>query len=119
MMKVSKKRAKALSLSLFFLGLAILTLINNWWPSIMLVIGIPLALRQYFMGRYHDMMISLVVFIGIFVTGQFDISWNVLLPIFFLVAALWILGREFLESGVNPDDEELDEIAHEIEENDD
>ncbi|MCH9613484.1 MAG: hypothetical protein SP1CHLAM54_04870 [Chlamydiia bacterium] len=117
-MKMSKKRAKAITLCLFFLGLAILTILDNWWPSIMLVIGIPLAMRQYFMGRYQDMIVSLIVFIGIFVTGQFNIPWNVLLPIFFIVAALWILGREFLESRQHPEEEELDEIAHDIEEKD-
>lgn len=118
MTSLSKRRAKALSLSLFFLGLAILALIDQWWPGIMLVIGIPLALRQFLLGRYYDMLISLIIFIGSFVVAGFQVSWKVLLPALFIIGALWILGREFLEAKVHHVDEDIEDTAHEIEEND-
>ena len=94
----SKKRAQAFSTALFFIGLAILTVTQQWWPGIMLAIGLPLALRQYLLGRTYDMSISLLVFLGTFVTVQFDISWQLLLPVLFTVGAIYTLAREFLTS---------------------
>ena len=71
----SKKRAQTLSTVLFLIGLAVLIFTEEWWPGLMLVVGLPLALRQYLMGRTYDMAISLLVFVGTYVTVAFDISW--------------------------------------------
>ncbi len=92
-----KKRIQTLTTALFLLGLAILFIVDQWWPGIMLVIGVPLALRQYLLGKTYDAGISLFVFIGIFVTGTFDISWKILLPVLFTLAAVYLLIREFVE----------------------
>lgn len=114
----SKKKAQALSTALFLIGLAILVVTEAWWPGIMLAVGLPLALRQYLLGRTYDMCISLLVFVGTFVTVQFDITWRVFLPILFTIGAIYVLCREFMA----PDEEEEDEIEkdedvqHEIEE---
>jgi len=114
----SKKKAQALSTALFLIGLAILVVTEAWWPGIMLAVGIPLALRQYLLGRTYDMCISLLVFVGTFVTVQFDITWRVFLPILFTIGAIYVLCREFM----SPDEEEEDEVEkdedvqHEIEE---
>lgn len=111
----SKKRAKAISVALFLIGLAIISYLAAWWPGIMLVVGIPLALRQYLLGRHYDMGISLFVFVGVFVTVQFNISWEILLPILFAIGGIYVLCREFLESN-EPLAEEEEDINHEIEE---
>lgn len=111
----SKKKAKAISVALFLIGLAIISYLAAWWPGIMLVVGIPLALRQYLLGRHYDMGISLFVFVGVFVTVQFNISWEVLLPVLFAIGGIYILFREFLESK-EPLAEEEEDINHEIEE---
>ena len=113
---VSKKRAKALSVALFLIGLAIISYLKSFWPAIMLVVGVPLALRQYLLGRSYDMCVSLFVFIGVFVTVQFDISWEILLPVLFAVGGIYILFREFLESKEEPLEEEEEDINQEIEE---
>jgi predicted membrane protein len=113
---VSKKRAKALSVALFLIGLAIIFYLKSFWPAIMLVVGVPLALRQYLLGRSYDMCVSLFVFIGVFVTVQFDISWEILLPVLFAVGGIYILFREFLESKEEPLEEEEEDINQEIEE---
>jgi hypothetical protein len=113
---VSKKRAKAVSVALFLVGLAIITYLDAWWPGIMLAIGIPLALRQYLLGRQYDMGVSLFVFVGVFVTVQFDISWEILLPVLFALGGIYILFREFLESKEEPLEEEEEDINQEIEE---
>jgi predicted membrane protein len=99
-------RARAISFSLTLVGLAIMIFTNRWWPWIMLVIGVPLALRQYLLGRYYDMLVSLVVFVGVFVTLQFDISWGILLPVIFLVGAIYVLFREFVYNRPTYEDEE-------------
>jgi 4-hydroxybenzoate polyprenyltransferase len=113
---VSKKRAKALSVALFLIGLAIISYLNAWWPGIMLAVGIPLALRQYLLGRHYDMMVSLFVFIGVFVTVQFDISWEILLPVLFALGGVYILFREYLESKEETLEEEEEDINQEINE---
>ena|SRR5579871_716496 len=112
----SKRRAKAISVALFLIGLAILAYLKAWWPGIMLAIGIPLALKQYLLGRHWDMGVTLFVFIGVFVTVQFNISWEVLLPVLFALGGIYILFREFLESKEEPLEEEEDDINQEIEE---
>lgn len=114
--RTSVRKALVFSFLLFVLGVIILTILNKWWPGIMLVMGIPLALRQFLMGRIYDMFISIIVFVGAFVTVQFEIPWNLLLPILLTIGAINIFLKEFF--GVvpfNQADEEED-INHEIEE---
>lgn len=113
---VSRKRAKVLSTALLLVGLAIVSYLQAWWPGIMLVVGIPTALRQYLLGRYYDMIVSLFVFIGVFVTVQFNISWEVLLPVLFAIGGLYILLREYLESKEETLAEEDEDTNKEIEE---
>ncbi len=113
---VSHKRAKAISVAVFLVGIAIVTYLNAWWPGIMLAVGVPLALRQYLVGRHYDMGVSLFVFIGVFVTVQFNISWEILLPVLFGLGGLFILFREFLESDAETVAEEEEDLNHEIEE---
>ncbi len=112
---ISKKRAKVISVALFLIGLAIVSYLGAWWPGIMLAVGIPLAMRQYLLGRHYDMGISLFVFVGVFITVQFNVSWEILLPVLFAVGGIYILFREFLESK-EPLAEEEEDINHEIEE---
>lgn len=112
----SKKKAQAVSSALLLVGIAILVFTGNWWPGIMLAIGLPLALRQYLLGRTYDMAISILIFIGSFVTVQFDISWRILLPVLFTLGALYILFREFFSPDPVTEEEKEEDIQHEIEE---
>ena len=82
----------------------------------MLAVGLPLALRQFLLGRTFDMCMSLFVFGGVFITEQFDISWQILLPIIFVLAAIYILLREFQENREHPEDIVDEDVNHEIEE---
>lgn len=112
----SQKRVKAISLALFLIGLAILSFLDAWWPGIMLVVGIPLALRQFLLGRHYDAAVSILVFGGVFITVQFDISWQILIPVFFTVGGIYVLFREYLESKNAPEEEKEQDINEEIEE---
>lgn len=113
---VSKRRAQALFTALFFIGLAVVSFLDAWWPGIMLAVGIPLALRQYLLGRVYDTGITLLVFVGTFVTAQFDISWKILLPFLFSMGAFYILIKEFISPGETPEDEKEEDLNHELEE---
>lgn len=112
----SKKKARALAISVLLLSLAVLVYTNVWWPGIMLAVGLPLALRQYLLGRTYDMILSLLVFVGTFVTVQFEISWNLFLPILFTLGAIYILFREFFGPDEADEEEEEELLNKEIEE---
>lgn len=92
---LSRKKAQALSVGLMLIGLGILTYAKVWWPPLLLVIGIPLALRQYLLGKRFDMVISIFIFVGAYITIQFSIKWEMILPILFAVGGIYILVREF------------------------
>lgn len=112
----SRKKAGALSTALFLIGLASLILTEAWWPGIMLIVGLPIALRQFLLGRTYDAMVSLLVFVGTYVTVEFDISWKVFLPVLFTLGAIYILFREFMGPDETSEEEKEEELNHEIEE---
>ena len=114
--KVSQKRAKNLSAAVFLIGLAIISLGDNLWPGCMLVIGLPLALRQYLLGKTYDAFLSLVVFSLAFVASGFDISWHVILPILFIIGSLYLLIREFCTPYQTTEPEDEESLSYEIEE---
>lgn len=110
----SRRKALTYAAILFFIGLAILVFTEVWWPGIMLAVGLPLALRQYLLGRAYDTIVTLVVFVGTFISVEYDISWRVLLPSLFTVGAIYILFREF--STEMTEDEKEEDLNHEIDE---
>jgi 4-hydroxybenzoate polyprenyltransferase len=112
---VSRKRAKAFSAALFLVGLASLTFLG-WWPGIMLVIGLSLALRQFLLGHHYDMVVTLLVFGGGFLTLAFSIPWNFFLPTIFVLGAIYILVREFFEVRTETEQEQEEDAQQEIEE---
>ena len=89
------KRAQALSTAVFFIGLAIIAYGNLWWPGIMLILGVSIALKQFILGQIYDMCVTLLVFVGTFVTVKYDISWEIFLPVLFSLGALYVLYKEF------------------------
>ena len=113
---LSKKRARVISTALFLIGIAILLFIDKWWPGIMLVVGIPLALKQFLQGRTTDMLLSLFVFVGFFIIAQFNISWRILIPILFVMAAVYLLCKEWVEGAAESEVEEEENLNKEIEE---
>lgn len=112
----SKKKAKMISVCVFLIGLAILSYTGTWWPGIMLAFGIPLALKQYLLGRHYDVGITLFVFIGVFITVAFDISWQILLPVLFTIGGIYIFCRDFVESNIPSEKEQEEDLNEEIEE---
>ncbi|MCX6990745.1 MAG: hypothetical protein NTX49_06775 [Chlamydiae bacterium] len=113
---VSKKRAKAICSALFLVGLGIVGFTGNWWPGIMLAIGIPLALRQYLLRKPYDVFVTLLIFVGVFVTAQFNNSWNIIMPVMFTVGGIYVFFRDYIESKLSPEPETEENINEEIEE---
>lgn len=112
---IMRKRAKIVALILFLFGIVIITYLNNWWPGIMLVVGVPLAILQYLQGRHYDMGITLFVFLGAWVTVQFNIQWQIFLPVLFTIGGVYIFFREWIESRT-AEEEEFEEEKDESEE---
>lgn len=112
----SKKRAKTTCSALFLIGLATVSITGAWWPGIMLAIGIPLAIRQYLLGKFYDVFVTLLIFVGVFVTAQFDTTWEVILPVVFTVGGIYIFFRDYVESSTAPETEVEEDINEEIEE---
>ena len=112
--KTSRKRAAKICGALFFLFLIGVAATENWWPGIMLMVGLPLALRQYLMGRAYDMAISLLVFVGTYVSIEYEIAWQVFLPILFTLGAIYVLFKEMIEPETEAEKEE--DQNHELEE---
>lgn len=117
--KVSQRRAEAISSSLFLVGLAIVFLTQSFWPGMMLVVGIPLALRQYLLGRTYDALLSLVIFGGVFCVSGLDISWEIILPVLFVTAAIYTIIREFCNPYQTTEAEDEESLNHEITEDKD
>lgn len=115
----SRRRAEAISTSIFFLGMAVIAFRHSWWPSLSLVIGISLATRQFLLGRIYDMIVSLVIFIGIFVLSTYDIPWDILLPTIFVIAAIYTLTREIFTRNTPSEIEVEEDLNHELEEEED
>lgn len=82
----------------------------------MLVIGIPLALKQFLLGKLYDMAITLLVFVGTFITVQFDIAWEIFLPILFTLGAIYVFFKEFFGPAKETEEEVEEDTQHEIEE---
>lgn len=111
---ITERKARTISIIILLFGLALIGSLGTWWPAIMLVIGFSLAIRQFLQCRYYDMTISLFVFVGVYITLQFSVSWDVLLPVLFTVGGLYLFFREFILPRTQTEVEEEEEINLEI-----
>ena len=111
-----RRKATTISAALALAGLGIAGLSGHWWPSVMLAAGLPLALRQYLLRKYYDVAITLLVFIGAFVTASMDISLELILPIIFITSGIYIFFRDYLENSCLPEVEKEENLNEEIEE---
>lgn len=105
---IMRKKAKIVALIVFLLSLILITTMGWIWPGIMLAVGLPLAILQYLQGRIYDMAISLFVFGGAFISVQFNIKWEIFLPVLFALGGLYIFFREFIFSR-SAEEEEMEE----------
>ena len=115
---MSRRKAQSLALALFLLGLAMITYTKYWWPGIMLAVGIPMAVKQFLWDKKFEMIVSLLVFLGAFITVQFNIKWEMVLPVLFTLGGIYVFVKEFF-GPKDIQEEDIDEdLNHEIEEDD-
>lgn len=112
----SSSRAKGFSIALFLLGLGIISITNNWWPDVMLVIGASLALRQLLLRKYYEAVVSVIIFFGIFFTDKYTLPWKVVWPVIFFTSAVFVLMREYVDAKLAGEDQKEEDLNHEIEE---
>ncbi len=113
---VSRKKAKTISISLFLVALAIVSYTGDWWPGIMLAIGIPLALKQYLLGKKYDVLITLIVFVGVFLSIHQKLFWPILLPVLFTLGGIYVFFRDIIEESSISEPEQEEDLNEEIEE---
>jgi len=103
-LRISQNRVRAITSALFLLGLAILAFTGQWWPGILLVIGISLAIQKLLMKKFLESFLLVVIFVSAFLVSYmgidytgfaYKIFWRVFLPIIFLLGAISTLLREF------------------------
>ena len=100
---MTDRRASEIFGGTFLIGLAILFLINWWWPGIMYVIGIALIARTVAQGKsWVEERAGLVCLaIGVFFTvtsvlSIFTFNWW---PIILILLGLYLLFGNRLSSG--------------------
>jgi hypothetical protein len=113
---LSKPKADNLAAGIFLISLAAVAYLKIWWPGIFAAMGLALVVRQLFIGRFYDALISLIVFGGVFFTILYDLSW---MPVLFILAGIFLLFRAFINDPPEEVDEEDEEIQKELEEKND
>lgn len=92
---LSKRKIEALANGAFLIGLGILFYTDLWWPGILLVLWVTLALRQYLSGRIYDFFISSVILLGLFILSLLRLDWSILVPVLFVIGGIYIIFREY------------------------
>lgn len=94
-MIVSKRKAEAISTGLLFISFGILFYFNYWWPGILLAIWVFIGSRQFLTERHFDFAITSLVLIGAFLLSVFQIDWNSIGPLLFILGGLYIIFKEY------------------------
>lgn len=92
-------RGENLSHGVLLIGLGILAITQNWWPSLLIVLGVFFSFRNFLNGSYLRMLSTLVFYGAVYACLQypFFITWEFLLPlILFTLGFERILGEFFL-----------------------
>lgn len=113
---ICRKKAKSITGALALAGIGIVGLTGNLWPSILLAIGLPLALRQFLLKKTYDVIVTLIVFVGAFITAQMDYTPKVILPVMFITAGIYIFFRDYIEASTLSEVDKEENMNEEIEE---
>ncbi len=92
---MGKKLAHILAFILFAIGVAILTHYKIWWPALILVLGLPVALKHYLLGEFFETFLALFIFFGLYITFKFQFKPDILLPVFVTLGGIYIFFKEF------------------------
>lgn len=113
---LSKRKANAISNGIFLICLGVLFYTSAWWPGILVAIWALLATRQVLTRRFYDLFISSVILLGLFCVYYLKVTWDVLMPVLFVIGGIYIIFREFYQSREETEVEHIDDVEKEIEE---
>ncbi|PCI78246.1 hypothetical protein COB21_01045 [Candidatus Aerophobetes bacterium] len=114
----SRKRASKIYIALLLVGIAILLITNSWWPTILLVVGTALGVKQALVGKRKDATLTFIVFYGFFFVQFIHLAWQILVPSIMIITAFYIVAKEWIEDRRLPTEKETDEeIQKQLEEN--
>jgi uncharacterized membrane protein (DUF485 family) len=99
-----------------FLGFAVLSVTGQWWPWLMVVIGLSVTVKQILRAKFYDAFLAALIFGGIALTTGFNIGGKYFLPVFLIIASIYLLVRAFFQSDVETEAEREEEQNIEIEE---
>lgn len=80
------------------IGLGVLALIGNWWPGLLIVLGVYFSLRNLFLKSYLRLITTVVIYTGIYISVEYSYLFtkNYILPIILLAfGAERIIGEFF------------------------
>ena len=115
-MILSHRKARAYSFTLFFSGLAILTYFNLVWPWVLLLIGIVLGLKSFFLGKVYEGLMNLFIFLGLTIGYLYKLSWGIAIPIILVIASIFEIYKSYKDEVDLTIDETIEDKKHEIEE---
>lgn len=110
----SHRKAVSISAGVFLICLAVLSLTGYWWPGILLAIGIFAALKEFLRGRYYDLLLSILIFGGLFAVFTLNAGWAVIVPVLFTIGGIWILFRELTTREKKVGRDVVNEVAQSI-----
>ncbi|MCB1149263.1 MAG: hypothetical protein KDK48_03785 [Chlamydiia bacterium] len=67
---------------------------NYWWPGILLALAVTFGVRDALRGRMYDFVITVVIFLGLFLFFFFNARWSFAVPVLFTLAGIAIIVRE-------------------------
>lgn len=112
----TQKRADTVSLGIFLIGLGMIIYLDSWWPGILLAIGASLVIRQFLRGRDYDMVISTIVFGGLFSYFYFKVDWANVMAVLFTVGGIYLIFREYFVTKQRVGREQIEEERQNLEE---
>lgn len=115
---VSQHRANVTFRAIILIGLGILFFTDGWWPGILLVIGTALCIRQGLRGRYYDVALSTLIFLGLFIGAIYRWEFSYFLPVLFTLAGLYLLYTEWFVKRERVGNEAVEDIKQEMEDAD-
>jgi predicted membrane protein len=90
-----RTKAEAISNGVLLIFLGLLFYTNWWWPGILVAIWATFATRQYLTERYQDLLLTTILLFSLFVVALFNLSWNLLTPILFVLAGGYLILRAY------------------------
>ena len=92
---MKRSKIEAISNGVFLIALGVLFYFNWWWPGILVAVWASLAARQGLSGRLQDLLLSTFLLGSLFIVAFFNLSWNLVAPILFVLGGAYLILREF------------------------